>query len=146
MIDYSISSKILQKELEFLKTFSFDRLKVKKESSKLAGESLLLSYESTKTGRRIEISYLYAQQGRPYSIVVFIYEKNGESFSLEDWLNSKGKNEKIKLVSDMDSNKFENNFLSTFAKSFERLCMGDLKDIVSGDFWESVPFDWKGYR
>ena len=146
MIDYSGPLKMLQKKLNFLNSFGFDKLRALTESSKLAGESLLMSFESSKTGRKIEISYLHTQHGRPSTIVIFIFNKNGESFSLEDWLEMKGKKESINLVLNTDLNILENNFLEQFASSFEKLCRGDLENIINGSQWESVPFDFKGYR
>lgn len=146
MIDYSGSSKLLQKELSFLMSIGYNKKKVTTESSKLTGDSLLITYESSKSGRKIEISFLRAQHDLPSSISVFLFANQNDSFSLEDWLNMKGKKQSIKLVSDMSSNQSENDFLSQFAISFENLCRGDLRDIVNGNYWESVPFDWKGYR
>ena len=146
MIDYSISSNLIQKRLNFLNSIGFDRFKMMTESSSLAGDSLLLHYESSKTGRKIDISYSCAQKGRPFTFVVFLFSKDGDSFSLEDWLNLKGKKQAIKLVSDSDSNISEDDFIKEFAASFEKICRSDLKKIINGSHWESVPFDWKGYR
>ena len=146
MIDYSSSSSMIRKKLNFLNSLGFDRFKMMTESSKLAGDSLLLIYESGSTGRRIDISYSSAQKGRPFAFVVFLFSKDGDSFSLEDYLNLKGKKQAIKLLSDSGSNKSEDDFITEFTASFEKICRSDLKKIIDGSHWESVPFDWKGYK
>lgn len=145
MVDYNILSSMIRKSLNFLNTFGFDRFKMMTESNNLVGDSLLLNYESSQTGRRIDIAYSSAQKERPHTFVVFLFSKEGDGFSLEDWLNLKKKQE-LKFVSDPSTNISEVEFIAQFAASFEKICQNDLKKIIDGSQWESAPFDWKGYR
>ncbi len=139
-------SKVLQNGLSFLKEFGFGAPQIKTESSKLTGSSLIMKYESKKNGRKIEVSYLRQQRDLPSTIVVFIISEEGKMFSLEDWLNAKGKEQAVRFILRNDSNISEDVFLTEFTSSLENLCLSDLRDIIDGRSWESIPFDWKGYK
>ena len=146
MIDYSGASEVLQNGLSFLATLGFDKSTVSTEQSKLAGHSLLLGYKSSIALRRIELSYLYSQLGRPGTIIVGIFSGDGDSFSLEDWLRAKEKKIDYNFFINHDPVRKEYDFIKKFIRTFEKLCEHDLKETLLGNEWEPIPFDWKGYK
>lgn len=145
-MDYSNALSVFDRGLCFLQRMGFYGPKVGMETSKLAGDSLLLIYDSQKAGRLIEVSYLGAQRGHPAAIAVFIVASGGERFSLEDWLVANKSASSIQFSTLNSPELPEDDFIEQFCHDFEKVCDQWPHEILSGEVWKGVPIDWKGYR
>lgn len=146
MMDYSNVIPDFKTGLGFLGRLGFIGSVVSVETSKVAGDSLLLRYDSRLSERQIEVSYLRAQRGRPAAIVVFIGESSGKRFSLEDWLTANGIFGAIQFSTIKTPGASEKQFIEQFFHDLEQLCDKELHEILVGRAWKDVPIDWKGYR
>jgi len=142
MSDYKVAIDILSNRMKFLRAFGYDKPSVSIEQSVLLGNSLLLKYEST-SDRNIEIGYSVNNQ-RPASATIFISNSRGERFSLEDWVSCRLPNNIIRFAGKAQEPEIE--FLGQFSDGVEELLQGALKSTLTGEAWDAVPFDWKGYR
>ncbi|MEQ6340892.1 MAG: hypothetical protein M3A44_04370 [Gammaproteobacteria bacterium] len=145
-MDYSNALTVFDVGLHFMQGLGFKGPQVCMETSKLAGDSLLLTYDSETAGRQVEVSYLRAQRGRPAAIVVFIVANSGKRFSVEDWLAVNGKANAIEFSTLNNPGLSESLFIERFCHDFMEICDQKLRDILTGTVWQDVPIDWKGYR
>lgn len=144
-MDCSNTIALFSAGLRFMQELGFAGPKVTVETSRLAGEGLLLIYDGKSIGRRVEVSYLAAQRGRPAVIAVFIAAGTGKRFSVEDWLSANRIAKEIEFSLE-NSTLNENLFIERFCGDFKELCDQELRGILLGNVWQDVPIDWKGYR
>lgn len=145
-MDYSNAISVFYTGLGFMHGLGFNGPRISIDTTKLAGDSLLLTYEAQPVGRQVEISYLAGQRGGPAAIVIFLVASNGRRFSIEDWLNANGIGEKIVFSTLKDPGLHENLFIARFCQDWKKLCYHELHGILTGKTWQDVPIDWKGYR
>ena len=122
-MDCSNAISVFDSGLRFMDGLGFNAPKISNETSKLAGDSVLLTYEydATSAGRQVEISYLAGQRGRPAVIVVFLVASSSKRFSVEDWLNANGIGKKIVFSTLKVSHLHENLFIARFWRDLKTL-------------------------
>lgn len=136
------ATDILSDELSFLRDLGYQGPVSSTESSRLLGDSLLLTYESA-FGRSVEIGYAPGGQ-RPTSVSVFVCNSNGDKFSLEDWIAARSPEFDIHFVA--KAGESESEFLTQLSRGVRDLSQGTLHSTFAGADWDAVAFDWKGYR
>jgi hypothetical protein len=131
--------------LGFLKKLGFEGPRTRVEQSDLLGEYICLVYESKLSDRKIDVSYVSSSAIRSVTVAVLIYNGEGESFSLEDWQNAKSPSVMVHFSKDAIIPD-DKTFLANFSKELQHVFEGPLSGTLRGAEWDSVPFDWKGYR
>lgn len=146
MIDYTEELAVFIKGLEFLESLGFEGPNVKIKFVDLVGDKLYLTYKSPNAKRSVDITYAAAQLNHANVIGVIVTKNDGSYFSVGSWLTANDLNDAITFfaLDDPDYNKGQ--FIEKFCRDFTMICQNRLRKILTGDEWQDVPFDWKGYR
>lgn len=143
MTDYFKVINILSAGLSFLDSLGFTEPVSSIEKSKLLGEYMMMIYTSKVSDRSIEVCYSEAKDKYAAAVAVFICNKSGLRFSLEDWIKEKSINP-IQFVA--NKNIIIEDFLKRFCSDCRTVLEGPLRKTITGEEWDSAPIDWKGYR
>lgn len=127
---------------------SFDLKLVDIESrlgTKLLGESFVFKFSNRL--RSVQVIFYPQPNNEDYFLVNLVNQENKEIFNIKDWLK---KHEMIEPLSPFKLSSYAGSFeerLDLFVAYLGRLFSHDiLEQILQGDSWESVDFDWAGMR
>lgn len=136
----------LNSKFDWLVDAGFIRNSIRTEYSKLLGESLVIDYKNIVTGVGISLFFKEKLKNYPDHFSVFVENKAGNNFILTSYLK-KHKLEHYNYIFSLENESitFEV-FIENFFEKLNHLLKTELKQVIEGERWEEVPFDWYGYK
>lgn len=134
----------------YLRKNHFLGLSLYHTSEKFYGEHACYNFKlfNSVKNRKINLSFCPIENFNDFFNVFFSNESDSGSFSLKEYIKfKKHKNiEKELGFLDRKSDELFERFLSRFFDQLFEYLNSDLKDIVIGEKWISIPVDWHGYK
>jgi hypothetical protein len=114
--------------------------------SKVAGDSETFTFRNPGNGIGVEINIFPGLNERNRGFVAIITRRDGSALNLNEYLRVHGREDISKRFTNDAPVADIAPFVEANLETLLKLLSTDLRDIIDGVRWESVPIDWKGYR
>jgi len=133
-------------KFSFLEKYDYTLIETQIESSELLGDNLLFIFRNNNKNISIEIAFYPKTNSRHEGFIVQIVNMKNSNISVEEYLKHH------KICDEECFFSLENYtgglrekvlaFLAALESIFEKYML----DIILGNKWEDIQFDWQGYR
>lgn len=116
------------------------------EHSKLLGDFAAFLFQNEKNGIKVRISYITPLRGGRRSFVVNITNPYGQKMNVGEYLRRHKLNAPLELFEDQNNGDDVRAFCLGFLGALAGLFANQLKGILAGKEWETIPFNWGDYK
>jgi len=129
-----------------LRSFGFSFASEKVEKSKVLHDAYVFTFLNKKVNRTLDFSIRNTASSNDSFLSVYIFNEKNESLSIEDYLS------KHKLYQERDYFRLStypgdsSEKVTRFFGFIISIITNNIREIITGEKWENIPFDWHGYK
>jgi len=138
--------KFANDNCNILADHGFELVSSERQQSQFIADFQMFGYHNKTTGMQTTISFFPKWENQPSNIYPIITDRNGRKLPVEDLLKRRNREDLVVQLTRKADDTDVRGFLHAAYGAVKEIFATELKDIISGKVWETIPFDWAGYR
>jgi len=129
-----------------LRSLGYNLLPARSEQSALLGEQWIFRLECPELRRALDIYFSYGSKGVDMMASAFVVALEDGHFGVDDYLRAHDRPDLLEKICSSARPNEQEFYIQNYLSELESICCSVLLPILSGEYWEAVDFDWRGYR